>query len=349
MRYHSLMPALALGTLWLAACTNDATEPTVEPTTSTPELSVASNTWIQKANMPANRTNMAVATISNANKETILYTIGGRSPYGVIRNVVTAYNATTNTWKFRQPLPGPLTGTNGAGVLNGKIYVTGGYGDYGPGTSGFPWMTVYMYDPATNSWTRKHDMPVIDLGHGDRDFPSGGGSTAVINDKLYVLSAAFIEDGGANGFRENSHSLLFRYNPGSDTWTPLPAPFAGIVTAAPYVGGVIAGKFYVMAQSPYTDDSYFAVYDPATNQWTAKTSPGQARLGAATVVLGSKLYSIGDNTIVYNPATDTWARWRAPMPNPRSGISAAKVVINGYGRIEVVGGNAPGNNMQYIP
>ena len=42
----------------------------------------------------------------------------------------------------------------------------------------------------------------------------------------------------------------------------------------PSVGGVIGGKFYVMGQSPYTHDARFAVYDPATNQWTAKNPAG---------------------------------------------------------------------------
>ena len=55
-----------------------------------------------------------------------------------------------------------------------------------------------------------------------------------------------------------------------------------------------------------------------------------------------------DVTIVYDPATDAWTR-RASMPSPRTGISASKVFLNGQPRIEVVGGVAPGSNLQYVP
>jgi N-acetylneuraminic acid mutarotase len=79
-------------------------------------------------------------------------------------------------------------------------------------------------------------------------------------------------------------------------------------------------------------------------------------------VLGGKLYVVGgsrfnatqdkwetlDITIVYDPATDAWTR-RASLPSPRSGIAASAVQLNGKARIEVVGGIAGGNNIQYIP
>ena len=52
---------------------------------------------------------------------------------------MTAYNVATNTWTFRHRLPKPLAGSNGAGVINGKIYVSGGYSDYG---GDFPWAAL---------------------------------------------------------------------------------------------------------------------------------------------------------------------------------------------------------------
>lgn len=53
-------------------------------------------------------------------------------------------------------------------------------------------------------------------------------------------------------------------------------------------------------------------------------------------------------TVLYNPASDTWAR-RAPLPSPRDSIAATTVLVDGKERIEVVGGGAPGNNIQYVP
>jgi N-acetylneuraminic acid mutarotase len=357
MRYRSLLPAaLGLAAFWLTACgTEPTTGPTVgDPRPTAPELAVTSNSWIIRANMPTNRTNLAAVTVKNSAGQSIVYAIGGQSPTRYPLKTVTAYNVATNTWTFRHALPVPLAGTNGAGVLNGKIYVTGGYSDYG---GDYPWKTVYMYDLATNSWTRKQDMPTIYLAPGDsKEYPSGGGVTGVINGKLYVVSGAFMSN-EPWGYQERYRSLFFRYNPGTDQWTTLPSPFAGIATYSPYVGGVIGGKFYVMATSPYTHDSYFAVYDPSTNRWTAKTSLRLARPGAATAVLGNKLFLMGGTrsdigtvaiTLAYDPATNAWTT-RAPMPSARTGIAGSTVQLNGQSRIEVVGGIAPGNNIQYIP
>lgn len=362
MRNRLLQPStVALGVLTLAACGDDnPTQPdlSAQPTATVPGLAVASNFWITRANTLPERTDLAIATVTDAAGQSVVYTIGGLNPFRVPLTTVRAYNVATNTWALARGLPVALAGTNGAGVINGRIYVTGGYSDHG---GDFPWKRVYMFNPVANTWTQKRDMPSIEVGFGEKEYPSGGGVSGVLNGKLYVVSGAF----RANepwGYLEDYHPLFFRYSPGTDQWTTLPPPFAGIATVSPYVGGVIAGKFYVMATSPYTHESYLAVYDPATNRWTAKHALGLARPGAATAVLGGKLYVIGgsrynaardamdtlDKTIVYDPTTNLWTT-RASMPSPRTGLAATMVRRNGQARIEVVGGSAPGNNLQYIP
>jgi N-acetylneuraminic acid mutarotase len=352
MPYHfSPQAVLVLGSFWLAACADNATEPSSTPQSDAAVSAAAtSGSWLVRANMPANRSGPATAVLRNAAGQDVVYTIGGLNPNRVPVRTVTAYNVATNSWTFRHQLPLPLAATNGAGVLNGKIYVTGGYGDY---SGNYPGRTVYMYDPASNTWTRNQDMPTIDLGYGDREYPGGGGVTGVISGKLYVVSGAF----RANepwGYQEAYHSLFFRYNPATDRWTRLPAPFAGTATISPYVGGVIGGKLYVMAGSPYTHDAYFEAYDPATNQWVPRTPLGVSRPGAAAAVQDAKLFLFGgtrydaardametlDITIAYDPVTDAWTR-RASMPSPRSGMEAVKVFVAGKPRVEVVGGNAP--------
>jgi N-acetylneuraminic acid mutarotase len=106
-------------------------------------------------------------------------------------------------------------------------------------------------------------------------------------------------------------------------------------------------------------DADFRVYDPATNKWTPKTPLGLGRPGAATAVLGAKLYVIGglrsnngletvDITIVYDPVTDRWTR-RAFLPSARAWTAATKVFLNGQPRIELVGGDVAEDNLQYIP
>jgi N-acetylneuraminic acid mutarotase len=363
MTYRSVLPGVLA--LWLAACGNDTpTAPSqpAEPAGDGVEMAVASNSWITRANLPTNRTDLATAMVTNAAGQSVVYAIGGvgwdQNP-GTPVAKVTAYNVATNTWTSRRPLPKRLALTNGAEVLNGKIYVTGGYPD---GGMNWPWPTVYVYDPATNTWTRKRDMPKV-YGELGRQYPAGGGVTGVIGGKLYVVSGCYLKDPTYGSLGQVCNPLFLRYNPATDRWVILPPPFTDPTHGEindPSIGGVIGGKFYVMAGSFSTTEAHFAVYDPATNKWTTRTPLGQERQGAASAVLGSKLYVMGglrfngegldilDITIVYDPVTDAWTR-RASLPSPRYGISASKVLLNGKPRIELVGGAAPGNNLQYVP
>jgi N-acetylneuraminic acid mutarotase len=347
----------------VAACADEATQPTLvdeQPTTTT-ALAVASDSWLTRANMPANRTGSAVATVTNAVGQSILYTIGGLTPTGMPSTKVTAYNVATNTWTFRRPLLRALAGSNGAGVIDGKIYVSGGYSEW---ADRFPVEALRMYDPATDTWTRKRDIPSVKAGPepwAENQYGLGNGVTGVINGKLYVVSGCFMAD-EPWGYFENCNPLFFRYNPVTDRWVTLPPPFMGEPTYGPTIGGIIGGKFYVMAKSSWTREARFAVYDPATNHWTAKPPLGLSRPGAASTVLDGKLYVMGgyrynaktdawemlDITIVYDPATDVWTR-RASLPGPRTDLGASRVYLNGKPRIELVGGEAPGNNLQYVP
>jgi N-acetylneuraminic acid mutarotase len=364
MRYHALLPgALALSTLWLAACGNDTpTEPTAgaKPAPNVPEMALAGS-WIVRANMPAGRTEVAAATVTDGAGRSIVYAIGGYNSSQLTLNKVTAYSVATNTWTFRRPLPTTLAYSNGAGVINGKIYVSGGYLRYlyGSGVKPLTTNALYMYDPAMNIWTRKRDMP---MGSADGSQKPGiGGVTGVINGKLYVVTSCVTTHavyGDLEGCLQAPAALFLRYNPVTDRWATLPSPFPG-GASAPYAGGVIGGKFYVM--QGWQEDAQLSVYDPATNQWTPKNALGLGRPGAATAVLGGKLYVIGgqrynpslgleilDKTIAYDPATDRWTPV-ATLPIPRTGLAATTVLLNGKQRIELVGGTVPKNNLQYVP
>jgi hypothetical protein len=362
MRHSSLLPgALVLSTFWLAACSNDTpTEPTQAQLAPAGAENVLAGSWTTLANMPASRTELAAATVTNAAGQSIVYAIGGFNSWGIPLTKVTAYNVATNTWTFRRPLPQPLASSNGAGVINGRIYVSGGIMD---ADWGFASPALYMYDPASNAWARKHDMPDPPSQYGEHYSVGAHGVTGVINGKLYVVTACFYSYAKyyQEGCSEHPGTLFFRYNPVTDRWITLPSPFTEEGYAySPYAGGVIGGKFYVMAGT--AAGSKLSVYDPATNQWTPKNALGLPRPGAATAVLGGKLYVIGgrrynaardemetlDKTLAYDPATDLWTPV-ASLPAPRTGLAATTVLLNGKPRIELVGGTVPGNNLQYTP
>jgi N-acetylneuraminic acid mutarotase len=338
-----LPTVLALGSCALISCAQDTTQPNppANEAAGSPELAVTSGTWLKQADIPGEaRRGIAMAAVTNAAGQSVLYVIGGctvQGGYG--RRTVSAYNVATNTWTRRASLPLLRCKTNGAGVIDGKIYVTGG-NEYWEDKSESA--TVYMYDPGSNKWTPKANMP--DRGHG--------GVTAVIKRKLYVYTEC-------DDSKVCDHaSALDRYDPDTDQWTSL-AELALHGSSHQFgVGGAIDGKFYLVGGT----SRELHVYDPGTNQWTASEAPFERRYEAGGAVLGGKLYVIGGvappilapegpnfrQTDLYNPATNSWSVG-APLPTDRSSVAASKVFINGRSRIEVVGGSRPGNNLQYAP
>jgi N-acetylneuraminic acid mutarotase len=306
-----------------------------------PVAAATSDRWITRANLwGTERWGLTTAVVRNSAGETILYAIGGRTALGTSGSLskVQAYSVSTNKWTLRASLPVPLSHTNGAGVIDGKIYVSGGIARHNVYLQ-----SLFVYDPATNKWTAKADMPIT----GYR------GVTGVINGKLYVLTGCGAPD---YCWPVDITEAFYRYDPVTDRWTALPIPSR--VTPdwahAGSVGGFIGGKFYVATPTSVH------VYDPATNQWSIRTGWAQSCHLFTGLVFQSKLYLIGGSrldpggnvtnceTAIYDPATDTWTTGAAP-PTIRSSASTARVVVNGQPRIHLVGGSLPGNNLQYVP
>jgi N-acetylneuraminic acid mutarotase len=342
-RYPFLVIVLALSSLGLAACGDKTTEagPGTQPEAAVPELAAAQNTWRTRADMwGIERWNFAAAVVPNSAGQSVLYTIGGEVGTGAETGTgstvsrVMAYNAATNVWTLKSPLPIPLKQSNGAGVVGGKIYVSGGlrsandqsYSD-----------ALYVYNPATNTWTRKRDMPSSGLN----------GFTGVINDKLYVVTSCFNDDNC-----NFTGKWLYQYDPATDIWTQLATPTLDMWYRDRLVGGTIGKKLYIGTPGSST----LGVYDPVSNTWSQKATNTAVRYGAASTTLNAKLYMMGGingtgtevrTTNVYDPSTNTWTT-AAPLPTPRTSTSAVRLAFNGP-KIELAGGTRPGNNLQYVP
>jgi N-acetylneuraminic acid mutarotase len=338
MRSRSLLPSLlTLGAFGLAACGEETTQPnTAVDHPTAPQLAVTSNTWLTRRDMPIEVVHQAAADVPNAQGQSILYVIGGDRADGppfVPMGEVRAYNVATNTWTSKTDMPVARYWMNGAGVLGGKIYVTGGFT-----SKHHPSASVFAYNPASNTWTRKRDMPAA----------GGNGVTGVIGGRLYVVTFS--------GWGKVPN--LFRYGPATNSWTKLPNP-TNDPTVGEGGGGVINNKLYlvtVAVDSAFNSTSKLLEYDPSTNRWTEKRVPDFASGiwgGPMTVATLSHLYLFGGPDIfIYNPASDTWGT--KPLLTTFGywadyELTAARVFLNGKPRIEVIGGFIPGNNQQYIP
>ena len=174
----------------------------------------------------------------------------------------------------------------GVSVVNDKIYAIGGVL---AGTTSF----VEEYDPATDTWTRKADMPA------NRNFLT----TSVVNGKIYAIGGSVETDGPF-------FSTVEAYDPATDTWTrrtDLPEP------RYLHTAGVVKGKIYIIAGSPRNRTASNAVfeYDPETDTWIRKAD-------APTV----RSWMSSNRGFIESWCGSNWASSR-PMKAPWKGSGAA--------------------------
>jgi N-acetylneuraminic acid mutarotase len=277
----------------------------------------------------------------------IIYVVGGLRRDFISRLArVDAYNVATNTWSQVASMPGARESPNGASVINGKLYVSGGRN-----REGNPTKTLFVYDPGSNRWARKADMPQAGCG----------GTQGVIDGQLYVYMPPI--GGGSPCHGSSEVGLFFRYNPARDTWVRRAAAPNDHKQGA---GRVINGKFYlaggfrlhpcaVDGEPTFCDElhSQLDVYDPASNTWATKAPiPGNRHLMAAAVLNG-KLFLVAGlggfsdyalSTVeAYDPLTNRWTA-KAPLPIG----SAAGVAVTAAGRIVFISGTVveDGNSEQ---
>ena len=226
-------------------------------------------------------------------------------------------------------------------VVDGMIYAIGGeidrFGDMGIST-------VEMYDPITDTWTQKADMPTTRVT-----------STSVVNGKIYAIGGEKSHKrriGPGWGYDVRELATVEMYDPATDTWMPkadMPTPRSAATC-------VVDGKIYVIGGSapqnikkkkPWRLDTV-EVYDPATDTWAKAKNMNHARSSAAISVVDGKIYIMGgtgwpqipnhpgpflSSIEVYNPKTNQW-REIGDMPAEKSSHTAS--VING--KIYVIGG-----------
>lgn len=199
-----------------------------------------------------------------------LHAVNGGSP----RQAVQILDVQTGRWTYGSNLPGNIRTASSVAVVNGKIYVLGGWIG-GTGTQAD--QSIWEYNPATKKWIRKADMKSAKYSF----------ATAVVNNKIYIL-------GGRNGDPKLNHAgfnTIEMYDPQNNTcvaFSVMPTPRSDLCAE------VTGNKIYVIGgRSNATDLSLNQCFDPITKAWIDREPLLMARSKASAGVYGGKIYVVG--------------------------------------------------------
>ena len=247
----------------------------------------------------------------------------------------------TLQWTRKADMPTVRTGF-ATSVVNGKVFVIGGnrrlkrdeFGDISVSR-------VEVYDPKTDTWERKSDMPTA----------RSGVSVSVVDGKIYAIGGTKTKTIQVpRGFSSESEQLatVEMYDPVTDTWTQK----ADMSTPKKTMTCVMNGKIYAVGgwlttnEEPHLET--VEVYDPGTDTWAKAQSMNCARCSAAIGVVNGEIYAIGglgshsiqdqsdlylSNVEVFNSKTNQWQE-KTEMPAPKA-LHTASVLD---GKIYVIGG-----------
>ena len=297
--------------------------------------SFARNNWERITQLPTERERFATAVVDNK-----IYLIGGTlsenrkkvppGPYGL--STVEVYDTQTNTWQRGVNMP-TLRHAAKAAVVNGIIYVFGGYSakDQKIVNMKFP-TVVEAYDPQTDTWVRKQDMPAPRIHFG----------LAVVAGKVHIV-------GGKMDIRGGPTDRVDIYDPATDTWTT--APQMPVQRNLDFDSVAVANnRIYVIGGIPPIIEEY----NPISRQWRKMNDMLDLRGAFSQVVVKDDIYLVGGFTPtnrhpkylatvdVYNPQTQAWSDIRS-MPTAIRPWGAAAV----NGKIYVLGGH--GKDWEFNP
>ena len=300
--------------------------------------SFAGQGWELITQLPTKRIAFSTAVVGDK-----IYLIGGTlsinfdGPFGL--STVEEYDTQTNTWRRRTDMPTPRNYPEAA-VVNGIIYVFGGSNakDRKIANMKLP-VSVEAYDPETDTWTRKKDMPVSRI-----NFELG-----VAAGKVYLI-------GGSTGLGAEHERRMDRvdvYDPATDTWTKGPKM---PTRREPRAVEVVNDRIYVIGGFGWPPPpagigrllQTIEEYDPISRQWRKKKDMLDVSYGFSTAVVEDEIYLFGGldafrqylaTASVYNPQKGAW-RDNPKLPTPMYPNGAATV----NGKIYVFGGFEAGRD-----
>lgn len=233
---------------------------------------------------------------------------------------------TVPAWATRTPAPAP-TVFQAAHFTDaaGRFYLAGGSLASGTGTS----LKVNRYDPATDTWTARADLPAsIDTG------PTTSAGVLGSDGKVYL-------GGSASG--------LAVYDTAADTWSTTPAPpGAGYTTTAGQVSRLPSGIVLSVGRRYFTGRAGESAlplnrvdgYDPATGTWTMGVTPdfpGSTYNMSIATEPGGQIYLLGGIVDTSSGAASSAQAWAYKQNEPPTvatlltmtgGVLVSTAVIN---------------------
>lgn len=234
------------------------------------EYDPGTNSWTQKANFPG-----------VARRDAASFVIGTKAYVGTGINNADAflgtrqsdfweYNPGTNSWTSKAPFPG----NSGTGTYYSTGFSMLGKGYFFCGKDGPSNYSdnLWEYDPITNSWLQKADLPG----------PKRYGAIAFVIGNYAYCGTGTDENILVNDF--------YRYDPATNTWLTLNNfPGTGRFSCSSFT---IGGKGYMLlgTDGGYKDELW--QYDAALDYWFPKASlPGGARRSAGAFAISGKGYA----------------------------------------------------------
>ena len=239
------------------------------------------HTWHAAAEMPIPRIASQTAVLS-----TEIYVFGGydyKGPWGVKRyhKTVEVYDTQTDTWvKKRDMLTRRMPFA--AAVVDGKIYLIGGTRiEVKNGVFGGKAITdlVEVYDPLTDRWEKRADMPTA----------RSADDAVVVDSKIYVLGGQTRFDGDLAG---RFVTRIEAYNPKTDQWHQLrdmPMFKFGFSTVA------VDNEIYMVngMDNALQRIDVVDVYNPTVDKWREIEPPTIPTEGTTVVVVNGTIYTLG--------------------------------------------------------
>lgn len=303
--------------------------------------------WAQREPMPMGSLNdFTLISVPNANGERAgAYFIGGANGE-TVSDAMWLFDAYLQRWTELAPMPEPRY-RHAAAMVNGRIYIMGGFSNWSNSVEGIPSRDMIVYDIAAGVWEQTENGPQT---------PRSDACAAAVDGRVYYAG------GYSAGFAAALSSIEV-FDPDVATWytvPPMPTPRGDCMCASLNSQLLVLGGYYDPTNE-WTPNSFrreVEAFDPSVNQWSSLAPMPASRGDMALVTLpNGRLMVMGGETTSedasrtmvasnqvaqYIAAQDVWVP-KAPMIEDRFRFGAAYVADY----VMVVGGQRSGATGSY--